>query len=69
MLNPNISDLVYCCAAVDALREAIGTSQGAELGQLLVLERLEVTYPVVFFRAQKLLPACNQAWQHCTGGR
>lgn len=28
---------------MDALREAIGTSQGAELGQLLVLERLEVT--------------------------
>jgi hypothetical protein len=28
---------------VDALREAIGASQGAELGQLLVLERLEVT--------------------------
>ena len=34
-----------CAAAAEALREAIGTTQGVELGQLLVLERLEVMHP------------------------
>jgi hypothetical protein len=33
-----------CPAAAEALREAIGTAQGVELGRLLVLERLEVIH-------------------------